>query len=273
MPRSTRPGSGCRCFTTTCRPRWGRSQTRSWLIPLAAVAATPKRRLTPSAPGPRRSSETSLCAYAVGNGSPFAAMYNLNAVIVLLGVGHNRNSFLHPCRVAGPPAPHETPAVPVPGRGEESLGRGLDVGNDNGTHSPGSARSSRPQAGSPAGPSGCPLAVDEQRAVRRLRRAPAWQAGGRNSQRITLLTPCRRLDDRSAIRHQRSFHRRGGLGARSWRSSAISVTGLDGPAVLAGLPDLLRPRPAHQDGAAVRAGPPPGRDPRRPLRTRLAPPG
>ena len=42
--------------------------------------------------------------FALGAGSPFARLADLDGRILLIGVGHNRNSFLHharrPCRTA-----------------------------------------------------------------------------------------------------------------------------------------------------------------------------
>lgn len=85
--------------------------------------------------------------YALGTDSPFGVMYREHAYILLLGVGHNRSSFLHHAEslVDG----HRTKLRRFPylvDRQRVWL-EAMDVGDDNDTHFPRSARTSRrPQA-------------------------------------------------------------------------------------------------------------------------------
>lgn len=75
-------------------------------------------------------------AYALGADSPFSRLYELDAQILLLGVGHNRNSFLHHAEslVAG----HRTKTrrFPYVVEGQRVWLEAPDVGDDNDTHFP-----------------------------------------------------------------------------------------------------------------------------------------
>ncbi|MET9634326.1 AAC(3) family N-acetyltransferase [Lentzea sp. NPDC006480] len=75
-------------------------------------------------------------AYALGADSPFSRLYELEAQIVLLAVGHNRNSFLHHAEslVRG----HRTKLrrFPYVVEGQRVWLEAPDVGDDNDTHFP-----------------------------------------------------------------------------------------------------------------------------------------
>lgn len=68
--------------------------------------------------------------------SPFDALYELGGFILLVGVGHNRNSFLHYAEslVAEPRLKQRR--FPVLVRGERAWVETLDVGDDGDTHFP-----------------------------------------------------------------------------------------------------------------------------------------
>jgi aminoglycoside 3-N-acetyltransferase len=74
--------------------------------------------------------------FAVGRGSPFATLLELGGWILLVGVGHNRNSFLHHAEslIARPRLKQHR--FPVLVDGERIWWETLDVGDDNDTHFP-----------------------------------------------------------------------------------------------------------------------------------------
>lgn len=74
--------------------------------------------------------------YALGKNSPFDKMYGLGAYILLLGVGHNRNSFLHYAESLTPR--HRTKLRRFPALvGKDRLWmEAPDVGDDNGVYFP-----------------------------------------------------------------------------------------------------------------------------------------
>ncbi|OOG48985.1 AAC(3) family N-acetyltransferase [Rhodanobacter sp. C01] len=74
--------------------------------------------------------------YALGKNSPFDRMYGLGAYILLLGVGHNRNSFLHYAESLTPR--HRTKLRRFPALvGKDRLWmEAPDVGDDNGVYFP-----------------------------------------------------------------------------------------------------------------------------------------
>lgn len=74
--------------------------------------------------------------YALGADSPFAAMYALGAQILLLGVGHNRNSFLHHAESLIPGHRRKLRRFPWLVEGERVWIEAPDVGDDNGTYFP-----------------------------------------------------------------------------------------------------------------------------------------
>jgi aminoglycoside 3-N-acetyltransferase len=75
--------------------------------------------------------------YALGKGSPFERMYQLGAYILLLGVGHNRNSFLHYAESLLPHHRTKLRGFPYPMAGERVWLEVPDVGDDNGRYFPG----------------------------------------------------------------------------------------------------------------------------------------
>jgi aminoglycoside 3-N-acetyltransferase len=74
--------------------------------------------------------------YALGKHSPFERMYRLGAYILLLGVGHNRNSFLHYAESLVPQHRRKTRRFPYVIHGERVWVETPDVGDDNGTYFP-----------------------------------------------------------------------------------------------------------------------------------------
>lgn len=132
---------------------------RSW-HPQASVAALGARA--------EEIVSTQPLHFAVGEGSPFDALYKLGGFILLVGVGHNRNSFLH-CRVSDCRATAQTASVPGTGPRGARVGRNPRCGRRRRYPLPGrrsrvrGARghhldASRPCAsGTPAGPGLCAL--------------------------------------------------------------------------------------------------------------------
>jgi aminoglycoside 3-N-acetyltransferase len=74
--------------------------------------------------------------YALGAGSPFERMYRLGAYILLLGVGHNRNSFLHYAESLVSRHRTKLRRFPLVIRNERLWVEAADVGDDNGMHFP-----------------------------------------------------------------------------------------------------------------------------------------
>jgi aminoglycoside 3-N-acetyltransferase len=75
-------------------------------------------------------------AYALGADSPFGAMYRLGAQILLLGVGHNRNSFLHHAETLVTGHRRKLRRFPYLVEGQRVWVEVPDVGDDNDTHFP-----------------------------------------------------------------------------------------------------------------------------------------
>jgi aminoglycoside 3-N-acetyltransferase len=75
-------------------------------------------------------------AYALGADSPFGAMYRLRAQILLLGVGHNRNSFLHHAETLVDGHRRKLRRFPYLVEGQRVWVEAPDVGDDNDTHFP-----------------------------------------------------------------------------------------------------------------------------------------
>lgn len=75
-------------------------------------------------------------AYALGKDSPFNRMYSLEAYILLLGVGHNRNSFLHYAESLVPQHRRKLRRFPLTIRDERLWVEAPDVGDDNSTYFP-----------------------------------------------------------------------------------------------------------------------------------------
>jgi aminoglycoside 3-N-acetyltransferase len=74
--------------------------------------------------------------FALGPGSPFARLADLDGRILLIGVGHNRNSFLHHAETFVPHRRRKLRRFPVLCGGERVWCETLDVGDDNDTHFP-----------------------------------------------------------------------------------------------------------------------------------------
>lgn len=74
--------------------------------------------------------------YALGKDSPFDKMYGLGAYILLLGVGHNRNSFLHYAESLTIHHRRKLRRFPCMVRQNRVWIEALDVGDDNGTYFP-----------------------------------------------------------------------------------------------------------------------------------------
>ncbi|QWF85229.1 aminoglycoside N(3)-acetyltransferase [Amycolatopsis sp. CA-230715] len=96
--------------------------------PQASVAAVGKEagRITATQP----------LGYAVGTGSPFDVLHALRADILLLGVGHNRNTFLHYAESRVPHHRRKVRRFPYLVEGQRVWVETDDVGDDNGTHFP-----------------------------------------------------------------------------------------------------------------------------------------
>ncbi len=92
--------------------------------PQASVAA-----IGPSA---HRITHQQPLAYALGPGSPFDALHELDADILLLGVGHNRNSFLHYAETHVPHHRRKLRRFPYLVDGQRVWVEARDVGDDNG---------------------------------------------------------------------------------------------------------------------------------------------
>jgi aminoglycoside 3-N-acetyltransferase len=75
-------------------------------------------------------------AYALGKGSAFEKMYAMGAQILLLGVGHNRNSFLHHAESLIPGHRRKLRRFPYMIERQKLWVEAHDVGDDNGTHFP-----------------------------------------------------------------------------------------------------------------------------------------
>ncbi|MEV7524302.1 AAC(3) family N-acetyltransferase [Streptomyces sp. NPDC091371] len=74
--------------------------------------------------------------FALGRTSPFGRLHDLGAHILLIGVGHNRNSFLHYVESLAPRPRLRLRRFPMEVAGERVWIETPDVGNDNDTHFP-----------------------------------------------------------------------------------------------------------------------------------------
>ncbi|MFG3283225.1 aminoglycoside N(3)-acetyltransferase [Streptomyces sp. NPDC048111] len=112
-------------------------------VPTAVLARPDRLRGThPQAsvaaigPAARRITRQQPLAYALGTGSPFDVLHELDADILLLGVGHNRNSFLHYAESRVPHHRRKLRRFPYLVDGQRLWVEARDVGDDNGTHFP-----------------------------------------------------------------------------------------------------------------------------------------
>jgi aminoglycoside 3-N-acetyltransferase len=96
--------------------------------PQASVAAVGARAQAIAADQPLH--------FALGPGSPFARLADLDGRILLVGVGHNRNSFLHSAETLVPHRRLKLRRFPVLCGGERIWCETLDVGDDNDVHFP-----------------------------------------------------------------------------------------------------------------------------------------
>ncbi|MEU1289715.1 AAC(3) family N-acetyltransferase [Kitasatospora sp. NPDC005856] len=74
--------------------------------------------------------------FAVGRESPFGALHDLGGYVLLVGVGHNRNSFLHYAETFAPNRRLKLRRFPMAIQGERVWIEAPDVGDDNDTHFP-----------------------------------------------------------------------------------------------------------------------------------------
>ncbi len=114
--------------------------------------------------------------YALGADSPFSAMYRLQARILLLGVGHNRNSFLHHAESLLDQHRKKLRRFPYLVEQQRVWVEVPDVGDDNDTYFPRVGDDFAATSGirqSTIGPGALP--ADGQRRVHRLRPAAASQ--------------------------------------------------------------------------------------------------
>ncbi len=72
-----------------------RSPTVSCVIPRPAVATIPRSRSPPSGTTRRRSPPAIASIEQLGITSPLGRIYDLEGSVLLLGVGHDRNTSLH----------------------------------------------------------------------------------------------------------------------------------------------------------------------------------
>ena len=112
-------------------------------VPTAVLAAPGRRRsrhpqasVAALGPAAEHITEHQPFAYALGADSPFSRLYALKAQIVLLGVGHDRNSFLHHAESLVPWHRTKLRRFPYVVEGQRVWLEAPDVGNDNGTHFP-----------------------------------------------------------------------------------------------------------------------------------------
>ncbi|WBP90220.1 aminoglycoside N(3)-acetyltransferase [Kitasatospora cathayae] len=74
--------------------------------------------------------------WAVGRESPFGALHDLGGYVLLIGVGHNRNTFLHYAETFAPNRRLKLRRFPLAIEGERVWLEAPDVGNDDDTHFP-----------------------------------------------------------------------------------------------------------------------------------------
>ncbi|MFE4515349.1 aminoglycoside N(3)-acetyltransferase [Kitasatospora sp. NPDC056783] len=74
--------------------------------------------------------------FAVGRESPFGALHDLGGYVLLVGVGHNRNTFLHYAETFAPNRRLKLRRFPMAIQGERVWIEAPDVADDNDTHFP-----------------------------------------------------------------------------------------------------------------------------------------
>lgn len=85
--------------------------------------------------------------FAIGRTSPFGRLHDLGGHILLVGVGHDRNTFLHYAESLTPGPRLKVRRFPLDVDGERAWVETLDVGNDNGRHFPVVGREFEERAG------------------------------------------------------------------------------------------------------------------------------
>ncbi|MBC9716045.1 AAC(3) family N-acetyltransferase [Streptomyces sp. TRM66268-LWL] len=117
------------------------------MLPESVRSAHPQASV--AAVGARAEDITSrqTLGFALGRTSPFARIHDLGGHILLVGVGHDRNSFLHHAESLTPNPRLKVRRFPRELDGERVWVEALDVGNDNGTHFPTIGREFEQQAG------------------------------------------------------------------------------------------------------------------------------
>ncbi|MEV0096635.1 AAC(3) family N-acetyltransferase [Streptomyces sp. NPDC050738] len=96
--------------------------------PQASVAAVGARAAEITARQP--------LGFAIGPDSPFGRVHEAGGHILLIGVGHNRNTFLHYAETLTPRPRLKLRRFPLVVDGERIWAETVDVGNDNGRHFP-----------------------------------------------------------------------------------------------------------------------------------------
>jgi aminoglycoside 3-N-acetyltransferase len=117
--------------------------TRMGAVPTAVLARAgrlrsrhPQASVAAIGPAAAEITKTQPLAYALGAHSPFARLYDLNAKILLIGVGHNRNSFLHHAESRIGQHRRKLRRFPHLVDGERVWVEAPDVGDDNGRFFP-----------------------------------------------------------------------------------------------------------------------------------------
>ncbi|MBD0674733.1 AAC(3) family N-acetyltransferase [Streptomyces sp. CBMA156] len=85
--------------------------------------------------------------FAVGRESPFGALHDLGGHVLLVGVGHDRNTFLHYAETFAPNRRLKLRRFPMAIQGERVWIEAPDVADDNGTHFPVVGREFEERAG------------------------------------------------------------------------------------------------------------------------------
>ncbi|MEV4681905.1 aminoglycoside N(3)-acetyltransferase [Streptomyces kurssanovii] len=105
-------------------------------LPGRLRSAHPQVSVAAIGPDAERVTAVQTLGHAVGGSSPFAALLALDARILLLGVGHNRNSFLHHAEGLVPGHRRKRRRFPYLVDGERVWVETEDVGDDNGRFFP-----------------------------------------------------------------------------------------------------------------------------------------
>jgi len=107
---------------------------RNW--PDVLRSAHPQVSVTARGPLAERIVVPHAYAWGQGAGSPFERLYDLNATLLLLGVGFNRATFLHFAESRVPHGRRKTRRIPIDEDGVRIWCSVPDVGDDLGTYFP-----------------------------------------------------------------------------------------------------------------------------------------